>query len=187
MATALFISEQFIKETSAIDENVDMKYIGITIDKCQKKYILDILGTGLYNELQTQILAGTVTSLNRTLLDNYIQDALKYWVLYEGIELFTYKITNKSIVTKTSENSQPIDLSVVTRLMDGYKDDAEFFSEKITKYLCANSSSYPLYLNPGNTIDTVYPNKNNYTTGWVLDNNINGYKDIDTARPENCC
>ena len=78
MAIALFISEQFIKDNSVIDENVDMHYITTTIDKCQKKYFRQILGTALYNELTTQINAGSLTALNTTLLDDYIQDALMY-------------------------------------------------------------------------------------------------------------
>lgn len=168
MATALFITEQFIKDNSVIDENLDMKYLTVTIDKCQKLYMRPILGTALYNELQTQINAGTVTALNTTLLDNYIQEALLYYVLFEGISLFTYKITNKSIMKKSSDNSQPIDSETVFDLRDKYKNDAEAFSELVTNYLIANSSSYPLFLNPGNTYDTIHPNMNNYQCGWAL-------------------
>ena len=173
MATALFITEQFIKDNSVIDENLDMKYLTVTIDKCQKKYIRPILGTALYNELGTQINAGTLTALNTTLLDSYIQEALLYYVLFEGISLFTYKITNKSIMKKNSDNSQPIDSEEVAVMRDGYKDDAEYFSELATNYLIANSSSYPLFLNPGNTLDTIRPNMNNFTCGWVLGDTVN--------------
>jgi len=61
--TALFITEQFIKDNTLIDGNVDMKYITITIADAQRMHILPILGTALYNELDAQIVAGTLTVL----------------------------------------------------------------------------------------------------------------------------
>lgn len=169
MADGLFISENYIKENTLIDGNVDAKYIKITIADAQRLHILPILGTGLYNEISGQITAGTLTALNRTLLRDYIQDALKYWVVYEGIDLFTYKVTNKSIVKKDSDNSESISESEGIRLMDRNRDKAEYFSERITKYLIENETDYPLYTNAGDGYDTVHPKKNNYTTGWNLD------------------
>jgi len=166
---ALFVTEQYIKDNTLIDGNVDSKYLSVTINDAQRIHILPILGTALYNELNTQILANTVTALNNTLLVDYIQDALKYWVVYEGIDLFNYHITNKAIVTKNSDNSQPVQQVDVIRLMDRNKIKAEHFSERISKYLCANETSYPPYVNPGTSADTVFPNRNNYTTGWNLD------------------
>ena len=168
MAIALFVTEQFIKDNSIIDENVDMHYITTTIDVCQKIYMRHILGTGLYDELQTQINAGSVTTLNATLLDDYIQDCLMKYVLFRGISIFTYKITNKSVLKKNGESSQVADSEELASLREGYRDDAEFFAQRITSYLIANSSSYPLFLNPGSTYDTVHPNNDNYTTGWAL-------------------
>lgn len=170
MATALFVTEQYIKDNSVIDENVDMHYITTTINMCQKMYIKHILGTGLFDELQTQINAGTTTALNITLLDDYIQDCLMYYVLHEGISVFMYKITNKSILKKNGESSQTIDSEEVAFLRANYKDKAEYFAELITKYLVENSEDYPLFLSPGTGYDTIHPNSSNYTTGWALGN-----------------
>ena len=175
MATALFIKEQFIKDNTNIDGNVDDKYLTNTIADAQKIHILPILGTALYNEVSAQIIAGTTTSLNQTLLNDYIQDALKYWVLYEGMDVFHYKVTNKGIETKSSDNSQPIQQVDVIRLKDSVKDRAEFFSQRVTKYLLAQQLVYPLYNAPGSSIDTIIPNKNNYETGWNLDVDRNTY------------
>lgn len=184
MATlGLFVTEQYLKENTLIDGNVDVKYLNNLIIDAQRLHILPILGTALYNQLDTQIVAGTTTALNQTLLDDYIQDALKYWIIYEGIDIFTYHVTNKSVSTKTSDNSQPVQQIDVIRLMDRNKEKAEFFSERVTKYLCANEASYPLYNNAGSSVDTIYPNRNNFTTGWNLDDGDKTYGlDIDYGR-----
>jgi len=178
---ALFISEQYIKDNSPINGNVDDKYITSTIYLVQKLYIKKILGTALYNELNTEINAGGVSANNVTLLDDYLQDVLLYYVLAEGIALFTYKIENKSVVKKTSENSSPIDSEEVAMLRDMYKDKAEYFAQQCTNFLCANAtdSVYNAYLNPGSTYDTIIPNKNNYKSVWALDDTNDYPKNID--------
>jgi len=171
----LFITEAHIKEVSIIDENIDAKLIMNAIREAQDINIHPILGTGLYNELKTQVNAGTVTALNVTLLDDYIKWALIYWTLYQGVDIFTYKIRNKGIYKQSSENSTSLDLEETRRLMDAFRNKAEWYSERITKYLLENQTSYPLYINPGNTVDTIHPKRNNYTTDWYL----GGYKKKD--------
>jgi len=53
--------------------------------------------------------------------------------------------------------------------MDRNKDKAQFFSERVTRYLITNELLYPLYTDAGNDYDTVQPVINNYNCGWNLD------------------
>lgn len=188
-ANVLFISEQYIKDTSYIDENVDMKLLRSNILETQDVRMLPILGTALYNDLKSKVLIGSVSTTPgySILLDSYISPALKYWVLHDGAYLLQYKIMNKGIVTRSSENAQNIATSELDRLMDFFKDRAEFYSERITKYILENDTIYPLYLNAGNGIDTVEPHFNNFKQGWYLGESHNTYGlDIDCGRLNNC-
>lgn len=183
----LFISEQYIKDTSYIDENVDVKLLRANILETQDIRILPILGTALYEELKTQIDGGSLTSENTTLLDTYISPALKYWVLHDGAYILQYKIMNKGIVERSSENATNIPQNELLSLMAFFKDRAEWYSERITKFLLENDTTYPLYQNPGNGIDTINPKHNNYTQGWHLGDSPNTYGlDIDYGRLNNC-
>ena len=188
MANVIFISEQYLKDSSYIDENVDIKLLRNSILETQDFRILPILGTGLYDELKTQIQNGTKTSLNDTLLDTYIKPALKYWVLLDSALILTFKVMNKSIVKRTAENTESIQTADLDRLMDYFKIRAEMYSEKITRYLIANNASYPLFYNPGSSVDTIYPKMNNYTQGLNLNMpNRKGYGlDIDKGHLNNC-
>ena len=176
MARVLFITEQFVKDNSPINGNVDDKYITTTIDLCQRKYILPILGTALFDEVSNAINNDTLDSNAdlKTLVTDYVQDTLLYYVLSEGIALFTYKIENKSVVKKNSENSSPIDSQEVSMLRDMFKDNAEFFAERTTRYLMeeATPSKYANYLDAGSRVDTIHPSNSNYSTGWVLDDKL---------------
>ena len=187
MANVIFISEQYLKDSSYIDENVDIKLLRNSMLETQEFRIIPILGTALYDELKTQIETNTKTTLNSTLLDTYVKPALKYWVLLDSALILTFKVMNKSIVKRTAENTESIQTADLDRLMDFFKIRAEMYSEKITKYLIANSSSYPLYFNAGNSLDTIYPKMQNYTQGVYLGGVKRSYGlDIDKGHLNNC-
>lgn len=186
----LFISEDRLKETSYLDENVDVKLIKDVIELCQDKYILPLLGTALYNEVADKIDNDQISGSYETLLENYIHKALKWYVLYEGIPTLTYKFMNKSIVKKNSENSSPIDTEEVTRLMDNFRNNAEMFAQRLTSYLIANNTTFTLYDNAGSTSDTIHPKKNSYTTSiWLGGSSSCGgsYEDRFQGNTDSCC
>lgn len=145
MARGLFISETFVKENSEIDENVDMKLINPTIWYCQKEYIEKTLGTTLYNDLIADVVAGSLSGDNLTLVDDYIADALLFWVKHELQVPLTYKFRNKSVNKNTDPNSQPVGFEEHKYLRDYYKPKAQYFTERLEKYLCANTDLFPLY------------------------------------------
>lgn len=145
MARGLFISETFVKENSEIDENVDMKLINPTIWYCQKEYIEKTLGTTLYNDLISDVVAGSLSGDNLTLVDDYIADALLFWVKHELQVPLTYKFRNKSVNKNTDPNSQPVGFEEHKYLRDYYKPKAQYFTERLEKYLCANTDLFPLY------------------------------------------
>lgn len=186
MANVIFISEQYIKDSSYIDENVDIKLLRNSILETQEIRIRSIIGTALYDELASQITSGSKTTLNNTLLDSYIKPALKYWVLLDSALILTFKVMNKSIVKRTSENSETIQVTDLDRLMNFFKDRAEYYSERITKYLIENESSYPLFTEPGNGVDTEHPKFNNYSQGLYLGGTTKYDGNIDYGRLNNC-
>jgi hypothetical protein len=168
MAQVLLISEKYLKDTTYIDENVDVKLLRNVIADTQEYKIHQILGTALFNEVKSQIELSTLTVLNTTLLNTYIAPSLKYWTLSEGALIFNYKIMNKAIMKRSGENAEVVQINELDRLMGYFKERAEFFSERVTKYLIENKLSYPLYCNAGNGYDTIHPNSDNFTQGIYL-------------------
>lgn len=188
MATiGLFISPSEIKAKTFLDENIDEKTIVNSIVYCQEEYTKAILGTALYNEIKGQIEAGTLTSDNTTLRDTYLRPALRYWVLYEGMDEFYMKATNKSIMLKKSDNSDPVDLNAILSLKSSYRNRAERHDEKTRLFLIENADTYPLYRNAGNGTDTIHPKGLTYGTDWYLGGSSD-CSDIDKLEyPGSCC
>lgn len=168
MAVVLLISPEEFKDKTPVHGNVDEKLLQQSILACQDIFVQGIIGTGLYNELKTQVQAGTLTVLNTTLINTYLQPAMRYWIMAEIIRPMSFRYMNVGVQQKRTEVSNPISLSEVSQLENHYMTRAEWYATRVTDYLCANSTSYPLYDNAGSTSDTIFPNSNNYTTSIYL-------------------
>lgn len=173
MNKALFITEQTLIDNSIINENVSYTMIRPTIVKVQEMRIQPILGSALYNEIVTQVKTTpqVITALNVTLLQQYIQPAIIQWLYYELPSVLSFRFVNRGMVRQTSDNTTPMTIEEIVRLTDKALNDAEWYSERITRYLMENKNSYPLWNNPPAKLDTIYPNMNNFNTGMVLNRN----------------
>jgi hypothetical protein len=164
----IIITENYLKQNSIVQDNTDMKLITPTIVLVQDIYIHPILGTDLYNSIQSQINAGSVSTANQTLLDSYVLPTMIWYLLHECTPVFKYRYMNKGIMVKNSENSAAADLSEIKFLMDKWKNNAEVYAQRTTNFLKANTTTYPLYI-ANNDCDDIQPNKNNYTSSLFLE------------------
>ncbi len=161
----LFISEQYVKNTTLIDENVDVKLILPSIKDCQELRIHPILGTPFYEDLKTKITAGTLNSDEVNLLDTYIAPAMAQWTMYECSTSMLFKYRNKSVSTKNSENSNPISYQDLQYLRDEWKNKAEEREARLINYLCDNDNLFPKYKENS---DDLHPRKTAYQTSFYL-------------------
>lgn len=153
-----------------VETNYDHEQLREIIWDTQEEYIPKIVGTALYDEIKTQVRTAALTALNQTLLYEYIMPAMKWKVLSEGAVLFTYKIRNKGIVTQTSDNASPASMADIQYYITLFEQKYQFYAQRITNYLLENDTSYPLFSDAGDGVDTVHPNFNQTTIGWYMPN-----------------
>ena len=168
MANVLFISETFLKDNTLLHENIDFKYLRPVVLMCQDIHIQHKIGTTLYNELKTQITNSTLTAANLTLLEDYIQPSLLYWVQAEAPTAISYKFLNKGLHQQSSENSSNASLDEINFISKRYKDKAEWYTERLVTFLLENESNYPAYANHDDGLDLIQPDTRTYTTGMFL-------------------
>lgn len=168
--TPLFITAERLKTFGIIDANVDNKLIEPTIIMVQDTWLINLLGTDLYNEICTQINAGTVTVLNQTLLNTYIENFMQAAVITEGIVTFNFKIGNKAVVTDNSTNQNPVGVQELELISNKWARIAEKYGRQLSMYLLENSDSYPLYLNGNTEIWKIRPRQQTFGTGIYLGN-----------------
>ena len=176
MSYVLFISENKIKDSTAIGGNVDNEFLLPYIKVAQKKYIETKLGTDLFEALQTKITAGSLSGAYQTLVDDYIQDALVHWSFYECLPFLRYKVMNNNVVSKTAENSTPLSREEAQDLREEIRNTAEFYTERLIEYIKNNTASFPEYTT--NTGADVSPDTINYYSGMNLEYDRNQRRDI---------
>jgi hypothetical protein len=164
----LFISVQTIKDRTGLHANVDEKLVLPEIKTAQDMYILPALGSALYNELQTAVVANTFTQLQTTLLDDYLVDCLIYFVMSELPQGLSYQFYNKGLIRKTGENQESPSMQDMIDVANRYRARAEFYKQRLIKYLKQNNALYPNYLNFGSGIDSIKPDNEGYTVSMYL-------------------
>jgi len=169
MAKVMFLSEATLKQESILQDNVDMKVVTPTIYDVQNYFILPILGTSLYKDISSEIEDGNVSQKYKDLLDLYIQPTMIWYCRMELPLNINYKYFNKAVGVQNADNMNPASMDEIQMLMDRAKNKAEWYAERLTKFLLANQTTYPLYLTQTNVdIDTIFANRTNYTSGMVI-------------------
>lgn len=172
---ALFISISDIKDISYIEGNVDDVTIRKGVVEAQKFHLLPILGTALYDRLNTDILAGTVVSPYTTLMSK-LRDALIWASAYELVPFIAVKLRNKGAMQQSGDNTQNLTLGELESIADKFIRKRDEYSQRLTNYLIENEASFSEYLNAGTGVDDIQPDRQNYTTTWYLD-----------SPSDNCC
>jgi len=164
----LFISVQNIKDRSGLHANVDEKLVLPEIKTAQDIFILPALGSALYNRLQAGITANNLNANEVLLLDNYIADTLVHYVLSELPMGLSYQFYNKGLLRKGGENTENPSMQDMIDVANRYKARAEFYKQRLIKYLKQNNALYPNYLNFGSGIDSIKPDNEGYTVSMYL-------------------
>ena len=162
------MTADYYKRNSVVNLNVDDELIHPQIIKAQNLNIERVLGTNLFDVLISEVTSGTVSDRMVTLLEDYIQPALVEWVTYSSILYFNYKITNKAVVKKSSDNSEASSLNEVNFLRQSIRDDAEYYTDRLAKYLCANEVLFPEYIEGNINDDDIVPSKKSFFGGIYL-------------------
>jgi len=165
--TALLVSEQRLKQWTNLDANVKTEDITPFIIQAQDLYIQSVIGTTFFNRMKEGIINSDLTVDEKTLLTDYVGPTLMQYALYLMLPGLKYKLVDKGVVSGTSEDSAQTSLDELKFLRQSTLDTAEFYSKRLTEYLCDNPGVYPLYDNPGT--DGMYPDKQNpYFGGLVI-------------------
>ena len=106
MATALFINRTDLVKNSIIDGNVDTNKFIQFIKIAQEIHIRNYTGSKLYEKLQADIIAGTLTGDYQTLVDEYLAPMLIHFAMVEYLPYSAYQLKNGGLFKHTSENGE---------------------------------------------------------------------------------
>jgi hypothetical protein len=166
MSKALFIDRELLIKKSPLNGSIDPDKLMQYIELAQDIYIQVQLGTDLYEKLQADIIAGTLTGNYETLLKTYVQPMLIHYAVVEFLHYAAYEVSNGGIFRHTPENSQNATKEEVDFLIAKQKRTAEFYADRFNDYITYNANLFPEFYTNSN--GDIYPERGTNKTGWVL-------------------
>ena len=167
MSYVLFISEEKLKDSTALNLNIDNAILLPFVREAQKLHIETALGTDLTQHLKDEIVAGTLAGADKTLVDDYIGDCLPGYAVYQAIPYLRFKFENGNIYSKTSETGTALSTEEAQHIREEVLNTASYYRERLISYIRNNTSSFPTYNT--NTGADVSPSSENYYNGMNLE------------------
>jgi hypothetical protein len=171
MSYVLFISESKLKESTAINLQVDTDLLLPYLRQAQKIYVEPKLGTTLFEKIKTLITNNTIGNVGnenyKTLLDEYIGDMLPNWAFYHAVPFLRFSVENGNIYSKTSETGNALSTEEAQHLREEIRNTAEYYTERMIEYITNNISLFPEYST--NSGADISPDRNAYYAGMNLE------------------
>jgi hypothetical protein len=169
MKTVLFIDRNQLVTRSVVGGNINPDKLMPHVYTAQSKFILPILGTMLYQKLQNDVMNNTLSGVYQTLIDDYITDTLVHYSVCEFLPWSLYQFGEGGTMMSSPEFQTNPNKKDVDFLLQKSLQSAQFFAERLTNYLIANTPLYPEYFQTNGKSDNVYPYKEQkYNIGIVL-------------------
>ncbi len=169
MSYPLFITTEDIPRFTALNGNTDVDKFVQFAKIAQDIHIQNYLGSNLFEKISADIIAGTLSGDYLTLVNNHVKPMLIHYSMVEYLPFAAYTIANKGVYKHGTENGETVEKNEVDYLVEKERDIAEHYTQRFVKYMCANSELFPEY--NSNTEDDMHPDKQAFTSGWVLDYN----------------
>lgn len=169
MPFALFISRNDIITNTPLNGEIDADKLIPFLRTAQEKYILNLLGTILYDKLQADILAGSVTGDYQTLLQDYVKPTLIWYGCTEYIPFSSIDFKGSGAVKHLSEQSTAPTKIELDYLLSKALNNADYYATRMQDWLIAtsNAGGIPEYLQVTGDQTEVYPDKSSQYYGGI--------------------
>jgi len=172
MSYALFINRNDIIKNSPLQGAIDADALLPFVRTAQDKYLKNLLGTVLFDYLQAQIIANTVSTLSvyyQDLLDDHIKYTLLWYACVEYIPFSSVQFKSNGAVKQQSEQGIAPAKSEIDYLKQQSQNNADYYALRLQNYLIAYSQFIPQYLESVGNQTQIYPDQSNqYFSGVQL-------------------
>ena len=168
MAFGLLITRNDIIKNTPLGGAIDADALLPFVRTAQEKYILNLLGTVLYNKLQDDIEAQTpFTGYYETLVVDYVKPTIIWYSCVEYIPFSAISFKSNGAVKHISEQSVSPGKNEVDYLLHKALNNADYYGTRLQDYLLANSQNIPEYLQSVGDSTQIYPDQTNLYFGGI--------------------
>jgi hypothetical protein len=168
MAYALFITRNDIIKQTPLQGAIDADKLLPFIRTAQDKYILNLLGTVLFDKLQSDITSDTpFTGYYETLVEEYIKPTLVWYSCVEYIPFSGISFKSEGSFKHQSESSISPGKNEIDYLLSKALNNADYYATRLQDYLIAYSVQIPEFLQSVGNATQIYPDQTNQYFGGI--------------------
>lgn len=170
MSYALFVSRNDIIKNTPLQGSIDADRLLPFVRTAQDKYMLNLLGTVLFEFIQEKITTGTYGALNpfyQDLMDDHIKPTLIWYSCVEYIPFSGIQFKSEGAVKHQSEQSVAPGKNEIDYLLQKAMNSADFYATRLQNYLIAYSNQIPQFLDSVGNLTQVYPDFTNQYFGGI--------------------
>jgi hypothetical protein len=170
MAYVLFITRNDIIKNTPLQGAIDADKLLPFVRTAQDKYLLDLLGTVLFDYLQARIADNTFDTLNvyyQDLMDDHIKNTLIWYSAVEYIPFSSISFKSEGAVKHLSDQSVAPGKNEVDYLKQQAQQNADYYATRLQNYLISYSNQIPQYLESVGNQTQIYPNMANTYFGGI--------------------
>lgn len=168
MSQVLLVSAKKIKNFTETNENVDEILLLANIQIAQDLGLQGLLGTRFFNYIKDQAFNNTLTTEERTLLEDYIAPYLLWRATWEALPTLYMRVMNKAVIKGNTEQGNTVDKGDLNYLRNIHENRYSFYAQRLMDYIKNNPSYFPIYYQYTST-DGMAPQKENYYAGLYID------------------
>jgi len=170
MAYVLFITRNDIIKNTPLQGAIDADKLLPFVRTAQDKYLLDLLGTVLFDFLQAKIADntfGTLSSFYQDLMDDHIKNTLIWYSCVEYIPFSSISFKSEGAVKHLSDQSVAPGKTEIDYLKQQAQQNADYYATRLQNYLISYSNQIPQYLESIGNQTQIYPNMSNTYFGGI--------------------
>jgi hypothetical protein len=170
MAYVLFITRNDIIKNTPLQGAIDADKLLPFVRTAQDKYLLDLLGTVLFDYLQAKIADNTFGTLNvyyQDLMDDHIKNTLIWYSCVEYIPFSSISFKSEGAVKHLSDQSVAPGKNEIDYLKQQAQQNADYYATRLQNYLISYSNQIPQYLESVGNQTQIYPNMSNTYFGGI--------------------
>ena len=168
MAFGLLITRNDIIKNTPLGGAIDADALLPFVRTAQEKYILNLLGTVLYNKLQDDIEAQVpFTGIYQQLVNDYVKSTLIWYSCVEYIPFSSVQFKSNGSIKQQSETGISPSKTETDYLLNKALDNASYYATRLQDYLVAYSNQIPEYLESVGNSTQIYPDQSNQYFGGI--------------------
>jgi hypothetical protein len=168
MAYALFVTRNDIIKKTPLQGSIDADRLLPFVQTAQEKYLLNLLGTVLYERLQLDIENQTpFTGFYEVLMTDHIKPTLIWYTVVEYLPFSGVQFKSEGAVRHESEQSRAVSKNEIDYLLQKSMNNADYYATRLQNYLISYSNEIPEYLQSVGNQTQIYPDMGNTYFGGI--------------------